>query len=301
MTHQHDTFAYTLPFRIGLVLNVGFVCAEVLFGVLSGSIALIADAGHNLSDVLGLVLAWGANRLEKRQPTHRKTYGLRSTTIMAALINAVILYVATGGIAMESIHRIAYPEPVSGRIMIIVAAIGVLINSITAFMFAAGRKRDLNIKGIFLHMAADAGVSAGVVIAGAAILLTGWVWLDPVISLVIAAVILISTWGMLQESIHLSLHGVPSGIDTRQVVDYLEKLPGVAAVHDLHILAMSTTENALTAHIVRPARNDDDDFIAEVRQALTDRFGITHVTIQIERKAFSIECGEACELKDKKS
>lgn len=298
---SHNHSAYDIPFKIGMLLNIGFVCAEVVFGFLSGSIALIADAGHNLSDVLGLLLAWGANRLEKRQPTHRRTYGWRSTTIMAALLNAIILYVATGGIAMESIRRLAYPEPVSGKIMIVVAAIGVVINSVTAFMFMAGHKKDLNIRGIFLHMAADAGVSAGVVIAGVAILLTGQLWIDPVISLVISGVILVGTWGMLQESLNLTLHGVPSGIDTRQVVAYLEKLPGVEAVHDLHIWAMSTTENALTAHIVKPDEENDDDFIADVRQSLKDRFGIAHATIQIERKAFSMACGDACEFKDKRS
>ena len=295
-THKHHT-TYTTAFRIGILLNITMVCAEALFGFLSGSIALIADAGHNASDVLGLLLAWGANHLEGSRPTHRKTYGFRSTTILAALLNAVVLYAATGGIAVEAVRRLIHPSPVSGRIMILVAAIGVVINSITALLFAAGRKRDLNIKGVFLHMAADAAVSAGVVICGAGILLTGWMWLDPVISLLISAVILIGTWGMLQESVNLALHGVPSGIDTHQVLDYLEKLPGVDAVHDLHIWAMSTTENALTVHIVKPEPQNDDDFIAGVRQSLKDRFDIAHVTIQIERKAFSVECGDACELK----
>jgi cobalt-zinc-cadmium efflux system protein len=279
------------------VLNFGFVIAEVIFGFTADSLALLADAGHNLSDVAALLLAWGASVLSRLRPTARRTYGYRSTTIIAALVNAVILLVAVGGIALESVQRFKSPAQTAGETIVIVAAIGVVINTVTALLFFAGRKKDLNIRGAFLHMASDAGVSAGVVLAGIGIMTTGWLWIDPLVSLVIVAIILVSTWGLLKESMNLALQAVPAGIDTQMVSDYLSRLPGVTAVHDLHIWAISTTETALTAHLVKPDPIDDDVLITQARRDLFENFGIDHMTLQWERSDSFVQCGAACDPK----
>ena len=241
--HSHAPANFGTAFVVGIALNSGFVLVEAVYGYFAHSLALMADAGHNLSDVLGLLLAWGATVLARRAPSTRHTYGLRSSSILASLFNAVFLLVAIGAIAWEAIGRFSHSEPVQGKTVIVVALIGIAINTITALMFMAGRKNDLNIRGAFLHMVADAGVSAGVVVAGIVMLFTGWLWLDPVVSLTIAVVILVSTWGLLKDSVNLSLHAVPEGIQASEVKAYLADLPDVRDVHDLHIWAMSTTEN----------------------------------------------------------
>jgi len=281
---------YNRAFAVGVFLNVGFVVCEAVFGFLADSMALLADAGHNLSDVLGLLLAWGASYLVRKAPTSRRTYGWRSASIMAALINGVLLMVAVGGITTESMRRLFSPAPVAGKTVIVVALIGVIINTATALLFLRGRKKDLNIRGAFLHMAADAAVSAGVAAAGVAILITGRPWIDPVVSLAIAAVILFGTWALLGESLGLAMHAVPAGIDADQVKAYLARLPGIEAVHDLHIWAMSTTETALTAHLVKPDPTGDDEMIGRISAELHDRFDIDHVTIQWERTHDPCSC-----------
>jgi cobalt-zinc-cadmium efflux system protein len=280
--HGHAPADFGSAFAIGIGLNVAFVVIEAVFGVLSNSMALIADAGHNLSDVLGLVVAWGANVLARRPPSERYTYGLRGSSILAALFNAVFLLVAVGAIAWEAVQRFAAPQPVGGGTMIAVAAAGIVVNGATAWLFASGRKGDLNIRGAFLHMIADAAVSAGVVVAGLAILATGWQWLDPVVSLIIVAVIVWSTWGLLRDSLSMSLAAVPPGVDAAAVRNHLQALPGVAGVHDLHIWAMSTTETALTAHLVMPGGHPGDAFLREASEDLERRFRIGHATLQIE-------------------
>jgi cobalt-zinc-cadmium efflux system protein len=282
-THQRSLAAYTRAFAIGVALNVAFVITEAIFGVRAHSTALLADAAHNFSDVIGLLLAWGASHLSRRPRSDRRTYGWRSSSILAALLNAVLLLVATGGIAWEAIKRLSMPAPADGDIVAWVALVGVGINTATALLFISGRRTDLNIRGAFLHMAADAAVSAGVVLAGVTILVTGKLWIDPVVTLLIAAVILASTWGLLRESINLALHAVPEGIDPKAVEAYLASLPGVTAVHDVHIWAMSTTETALTAHLVKRDAHDDDALIGEASRSLHDRFGIEHTTLQWER------------------
>ena len=247
--------------------------------------ALLADAGHNLSDVLGLVVAWVAVVLAKRAPSARYTYGMKGSSILAALFNAVFLLVAVGAIAWEAIQRFGEPAPVAGKTVMIVAAVGILVNGITAWLFASGAKADINIKGAFLHMAADASVSAGVVIAGLVILYTGWTWLDPVVSLAIVAVIVWSTWGLLRDSLTLSLAAVPPGIDPPAVRSHLEGLPGVTALHDLHVWAMSTTEICLTAHLLMPGGRPDDAFLMDAATGIKERFGIGHTTLQVETSA----------------
>jgi cobalt-zinc-cadmium efflux system protein len=289
--HSHAPANFGRAFAIGIALNTGFVVIEAIFGVLADSLALVADAGHNLSDVAGLLLAWGASVLVRRRPTLRRTYGLRRSSILAALANAVFLLIAIGAIAWEALGRFAHPQPVAGGTVIWVALIGVGINTVTALLFMAGRKDDLNIRGAFLHMAADAGVSLGVVLAGLAILLTGWLWLDPVVSLLIVAVIFVGTWGLLRDSVNLALDAVPEGIDTAAVAGYLGDLPGVTEVHDLHIWAMSTTETALTAHLVIPDAHDTDALMARICGEIHDRFGIEHATLQIERGDPAHPCG----------
>jgi cobalt-zinc-cadmium efflux system protein len=295
--HHHHPADYNRAFAVGLVLNIGFVAVEAAYGILSDSLALLADAGHNLSDVLGLILAWGASYLSRLQPTLRRTYGWRSTTIMAALLNASILLVAIGGILWEAVQRFSSPPAVAGRTVIIVAAIGVVINTVTAAMFLSGRKADLNIRGAYLHMAADAGVSAGVVVAGFGMLLTGWLWIDPAVSVAIGLIIMIGTFRLFKESLNLALQAVPPGINTRDVSEYLCRLPGVQAVHDLHIWAMSTTEIALTAHLVKPDTGQDDALLVLARTGLRERFGIEHVTLQLERSAIFMNCGTQCDFK----
>jgi cobalt-zinc-cadmium efflux system protein len=280
--HFHAPKDFGRAFAIGIALNVGFVLVEAAYGFMANSMALLADAGHNLSDVLGLVVAWIAAMLSKRQPSARFTYGLRSSSILAALFNAVFLLIAVGAIALEAGMRLFHPEPVAGPTVIAVAGVGIAINGVTAWLFASGRKQDLNIRGAYLHMAADAAVSAGVVAAGIVIMLTGWEWLDPAISLVIAAVIVWGTWSLLRESVLMSLNAVPPALATDKVQAYLAGLPGVTDVHDLHIWSMSTTEVALTVHLTRPGVGPDDAFLASTAHALADTFGIHHSTIQIE-------------------
>jgi cobalt-zinc-cadmium efflux system protein len=283
-------------FAIGVALNAIYIVVEASYGFLADSLALLADAGHNLSDVLGLLLAWGANYLVQRRPTARHTYGWRKATILAALTNAIILLVAMGGIAWEAVRRFSAPSPVAGKTIIIVAAIGVVINTATALLFLSDRKKDLNIRGAFLHMAADAGVSAGVVVAGVVILTTGWLWIDPVVSLIITAIIVAGTWGLLRDSFNLSLDAVPAGIDPEAVKSYLAELPGVTGVHHLHIWAMSTSETALTVHLRKPDAGDDDLLIEQASRELHERFGIAHITIQWERRSELDSCGMSCEI-----
>lgn len=294
--HHHGPANYNRAFAFGLVLNVGFVVVEAVFGIMAGSLALLADAGHNLSDVLGLFLAWGANYLVQRKPTERRTYGWRKSSILAALINAVILLFVLGGIAWDAILRFGAPVPVAGKTIIYVALVGVVINTATALLFLSGRKSDLNIRGAFLHMAADAGVSAGVVIAGVAILLTGKPWIDPAVSLVITVIILFGTWGLLRDAFNMAMDAVPKNIDPEAVRAYLSGLPGVFGVHDMHIWAMSTKETALTAHLVKPDPEDDDALIAIASRTLHDRFGIDHTTLQWERRPWLTQCQDACEI-----
>jgi len=291
-SHSHGTVNYNRTFALGVALNVGFILAEVVFGFLSDSLALLADAGHNASDVLGLLLAWGAHYLSQLRPSGRRTYGWRSSSILAALANAVILLIATAAIVWEAIRRFADPVETGGLTVMWVAGAGVLINGVTAWLFFAGRKTDLNVRGAFLHMAADAGVSLAVVIAGLGIIVTGWAWLDPATSIVVALVIVASTWELARDSFNLSLQAVPRDIDLDEVKNYLESLPGVDRVHDLHIWAMSTTENALTAHLVKPTVDNEDALLAEASHALHDRFGISHSTLQIERDP--MRCSQAC-------
>ncbi len=280
--HSHVPKSFGAAFAWGIALNILFVIVEAIFGFLGNSTALLADAGHNLSDVLGLIIAWGAAALSQRAPTTRFTYGLRSTSILAALFNAMFLLVAVGAIAWEAVQRVAHPEPVAGKTVIIVAAIGIVINGLTAWLFASGRKDDINIRGAFLHMAADAAVSAGVVVAGAAILMTNWAWIDPAVSLAICAIIMWSTWGLLRDSLRMSLAAVPPRLQPATVRSYLEQRPGVARLHDLHIWPMSTTETALTCHLVMPNGHPGDAFLMEIARELKHRFSIGHPTIQIE-------------------
>ena len=293
--HSHAPANYNRAFAIGIALNVVYIIVEATYGIITDSLALLADAGHNLSDVLGLLLAWGADFLAQRKPTGRHTYGWRKSTTLAALTNAIILLVAMGGVAWEAVQRFSDPLPVAGKTIIIVAAIGVVINTATALLFLSGRKQDLNIRGAFLHMAADAGVSAGVVLAGVVILSTGWLWIDPAVSLIITAIILAGTWGLLRDSFNLALDAVPAGIDPEAVKSYLSDLPGVKGVHDLHIWAMSTSETALTAHLLKPDAGDDDTLIEQAGRELHERFGIDHITIQWERRPELDHCGGACE------
>ena len=280
-------------FALGIALNLAFVIAEVIGGLLANSLALVADAMHNLSDVVGLVLAWGASALALRPPSARFTYGFRGSTTLAALANAMLLLVVTGGIAWEALHRVKNPGAVNESVMIWVAVAGIFINGVTAWFFMADRASDLNVRGAYLHMAADAGVSAGVAIAGAGILFTGWLWLDPAVSLLIVATIFVGTWGLLRDSVKLALHAAPASVDPGDVRRYLCGLQGVAEVHDLHIWGMSTTETALTAHLVMPAGHPGDDFFARVVHEIGDRFHIGHVTIQIETGTSAQPCALA--------
>ena len=282
-THSHAPANYGRAFAIGVTLNLGFVIAEFFYGQASHSLALVADAGHNLGDVLSLLLAWGAMLLSRRLPSERRTYGFRRSSILASLVNAVMLLVTVGAVSWEAIKRLADPSPVGETTVIWVAAVGILVNGITAFLFMAGREHDLNIKGAFLHMASDAAVSLGVVLAGVVILFTNWYWLDPVVSLIVMAVILLGTWGLLRDSVNLALDAVPEGIEMPAVANYLRSLPGVADVHDLHVWGMSTTEAALTAHLVMPAAACEDSLLSDICSQLHNEFGIEHTTIQVER------------------
>jgi cobalt-zinc-cadmium efflux system protein len=281
--HAHEPESFDRAFAIGIALNLGFVAVEAGYGALADSLGLLADAGHNFSDVFALVLAWVGSFLARRRPTPRFTYGLGSSSILVALLNAIVLLLAVGAISWEAIRRFAAPPPVAGTTVIVVAAIGIVVNAVTAFLFASGSRHDINLKGAFLHMAADALVSAGVVVAGIVILATGWLWIDPAVSLAIAAVIVWGTWGLLRDAVAMSLAAVPPGIDAAAIRDYLEALPGVERIHDLHIWPMSTTETALTCHLVMPAPPADDVFMAEIAEVLHRRFKVGHVTIQVER------------------
>jgi len=284
--HHHAAPAdFSGAFALGIGLNLGFVGIEMVAGLWANSIALIADAGHNLSDVLGLAVAWAAVVLARRPASARFTYGLRGASILAALFNAVFLLVATGWMGWEALQRLAAPAPVATGTVMAVAAAGIAVNGFTAWLFARGREGDMNIRGAFLHMAADAAVSAGVVLAAFGIRLTGWQWIDPAASLVVCAVILVSGWGLLRDSVRLALGAVPAAIAADEVTALLRGQPGVASLHDLHIWAMSTTETALTAHLVMPAGHPGDGFLAEVAHALEHRYGIGHVTLQIETDA----------------
>ena len=291
--HSHAPASFGRAFAVGISLNAVFIAIETLVGLRVNSMALLADAGHNLSDVFGLVVAWGGATLARRSPTPRRTYGLRSSTILAALANAVFLLIAIGAIGWEAVGRFRAPEPVAGGTVAWVAAIGIAVNAVTAWLFMSGRKQDLNIRGAYLHMAADAAVSAGVVVAGLTIAATGWLWLDPAISLGVALLIAVGTWGLLRDSVNLALNAVPAHIDPDAVRTYLAGLPGVREVHDLHIWGMSTTDAALTAHLVRPTLEDEDALLVDVSRALRERFGIVHPTVQIERGNGPHGCGLA--------
>ena len=280
--HVDAPASFGKAFAIGIALNAGFVVLEVVYGLLGNSVALLADAGHNMSDVLGLGVAWSAAVLSKRAPTHRFTYGLGGTSILAALFNAAFLLVVIGGLSWEAIGRFWNPQPAAGKTMMIVAAVGILINGVCAWLFASGRKGDLNIRGAFMHMAADALVSVGVVIAGLVILLTGWLWLDPAASLIINAIIIWGTWGLLRDSVTMSLNAVPSGLELQEVGAFLSAAAGVQGIHDLHIWSMSTTETALTAHLVMPGGHPGDSFLVDLSGKLKERFGIGHATFQVE-------------------
>ncbi|MFN2500121.1 MAG: cation diffusion facilitator family transporter [Pyrinomonadaceae bacterium] len=281
-SHTHTPANYGRAFAIGVTLNLAFVIIEVIYGRLSHSLALVADAGHNLSDVLGLVLAWGAMLLARRQPTPERTYGFRRSSILAALVNAAVLLISVGAIAWEAAGRVSHPSPVAEKTVIAVASIGILINAGTALMFMSGRKRDLNIRGAFLHMATDAVISLGVVLTGVAMIVTGWLWLDAVVSLVIVALIIYSTWGLLRDSLNLVLDAVPAGINMNDVKEYLASLPTCIDVHDLHVWGMSTTEAALTAHVVMAQTTCDDALLAQITNELHEKFGIEHATLQVE-------------------
>lgn len=297
--HGHgDGHAHGLPstlgraFAVGIGLNVTFVVVESIYGWLSQSTALLADAAHNLSDVLGLVLAWGATSLARRAATPRLTYGMRRSTQLAALASSILLVLAVGGVTWEAIGRLAAPPSVEPFTMMIVASIGVLVNGLSAVAFVTDQRRDVNVRAAFLHLIADALVSVGVVVAGAILHFTGWRWIDPVVSLVISGVILWSTWGVLRESLHLSLDGVPSHIDLESVRAHLASLPGVREVHDLHVWAMSTTDVALTAHLVVDWPDREPEFLGTLEAELEKKFGIGHSTVQLE-SCIGGACGRA--------
>lgn len=295
--HAHGSTHPGRAFAFGVSLNLLFTVIQVAAGLWSHSLALLADAAHNLTDVLGLLLAWGADTLARQAPTERRTYGFRSGTILAAFLNAAFLFVAVGGVAWEALRRFSHPGPVDGATVMWVAAVGVLVNAATAIPFLKGAKRDLNLRAAFLHLASDAAVSVGVLATGFLIQQTGAVWLDPLISLLIGAVILWGTWGVLRDSFNLALAAVPSGVDIGSVRKYLEGLPEVAEVHDLHIWGMSTTETALTVHLVMRGAAKGDRFLQRVLDHLEEHFGIAHATVQLEGggiRAF-------CTLKDGKA
>jgi cobalt-zinc-cadmium efflux system protein len=281
--HVHAPASFDRAFAIGVGLNVAFVIAEIVFGLRTNSLALVADAGHNLGDVLSLVLAWAGLVLARRAPTLRRTYGLRRFSILAAVANAGILLVAVGAIIVEAVDRFRHPAPIAGGVVSVVAAVGIVINLGTALAFMRGREHDLNIRGAFLHMMGDAAASAGVVVAGLLIASTGLLWIDPLVSLLLAVLIMWSTWGLARDSVNLALDAVPAGIDPLQVGAMLRGLEGVVEVHDLHIWGMSTTDVALTAHLIRPCHGGEDALLATATRMLRDRFGIAHATLQVEQ------------------
>ncbi len=290
-SHAHAREDFGAILAIATALNVGLVAIQIFYGIAAHSVALLADAAHNFGDALGLMIAWAGHRLAKLNPTARYTYGFRSASILAALLNGVILLVATGGIAWEAVLRLFAPGEVAGLTVMIVAAAGTVINGLSAWLLMSGRQIDLNIRGAFLHMLGDAAVSLGVVVAGGLILLTGWNWLDPTASIIISAVIIWGTWGLLREAVNRSLSAVPSTIDPEEVAAFLRGLPGVVGIHDLHIWAMSTTETALTCHLIMPNGHPGDEFLRTLYRELHDRFWIAHPTLQIE-----LGDAEACKL-----
>ena len=290
--HSHAPANYNAAFGIGIALNLAFVAIEAFYGWKIDSLALLADAGHNLSDVIGLVLAWGGALAGKLRPDARHTYGWKRASILAAFINALLLLVAMGSLVWEALHRLQSPQAIEGVTIMVVAGIGIVVNTATALLFMRGSKGDLNIRGAFLHMAADALVSAGVVVAGGLALWFGWTWLDPVVSLIIAAVIVVGTWSLFRQSLHLLFDGVPESVDLHAVQALLQRLPGVSQVHDLHVWAMGTNENALTAHLVMPA-GGDDAFLKHATGELHEHFEIRHVTLQVVRVAFCEGCTPA--------
>lgn len=291
--HDHAPAEFNRAFAIGIALNIVFVAIEAFYGWRVNSLALLADAGHNLSDVIGLVLAWGGALALKLRPNARHTYGWQRGTILAAFANALLLLVAMGSLIWEAVGRLGASAPMQSVTIMAVAGVGIVVNTTTALMFMRGSKTDLNIRGAFLHMAADALVSAGVVVAAALALRFGWNWLDPVVSLLIAAVIVVGTWSLFRQSLHLLFDGVPEDIDLPAVQDYLESLPGVDYVHDLHIWAMGTSQIALTAHLVMPGGSPGDEFLEDIIDALHDRFEIVHPTIQIETAAMTHGCEQS--------
>jgi cobalt-zinc-cadmium efflux system protein len=297
--HGHDhgpavgtanTGSFSPAFIAGAILNTLFIALEVAYGILGNSVSLLADAGHNLGDVLGLFVAWGGLLLARRRPTPRYTYGLRGSSILAALFNAIALLITVGIIAVESVRRLYAPAPVAGLTVMIVAAIGILINGGTALLFSRGRHLDINLRGVFLHMMGDAVISLGVVIAGAGVLLTGWSWLDPAVGLLVAAFLVVSTWRLLTQSIAMSLQAVPSDIEPKEVLAFLAKVEGVDRIHDLHIWAMSTTERALTCHLVMPGGHPGDGALTALAHDLEHRFRIGHATIQVETGDPAVLC-----------
>jgi cobalt-zinc-cadmium efflux system protein len=287
---SQDRHIYNRSFAIGVILNIAFVAVEAGYGIFADSLALLTDAGHNISDVISLLLAWGASVVATKAATEKRTYGLRKATIMASLVSAILLLVALGGIAWEAIGRFRHPNPVEGLTVIVVAAIGVCINTVTALLFVKGQKHDLNIRGAFLHMAADAGVSMGVVVAGIFIMVGGWLWIDPAVSLIIVAVIFAGTWGLLRDSINYAIDAVPKGIDIPEIRRYLTGLDHVDRIHDLHVWPLSTTEIALTVHLVVDHSSLDNSFLENIAQQLHDHFGIAHSTIQVESCMGEINC-----------
>ncbi len=292
--HHHDhgsgTAHYNRMFAIGVGLNLAYVFLEAGVGLAIGSLALLADAGHNLSDVLSLLLAWSAAWLATRPPTRQRSYGFRRATILASLLSALLLLMTMGAIGWEALQRMGAPNPVDGQLMIAVAALGVIVNTATALLFLRDRKRDLNIRGAFLHMAADAAISLGVVIAGMLILLTGWLWLDPAISLLVVLIIVVATWGLLKESVVLLLDMVPTRVDAAEVEAWLRSTPGVEDLHDLHIWSVSTTDVVLTVHLIMPRTVNQDRFLRELRDQLFQRFDIGHTTVQIEHQRSEHGC-----------
>jgi cobalt-zinc-cadmium efflux system protein len=297
--HSHAPANFNRAFAIGIGLNIVFVAIEAFYGWKINSLALLADAGHNLSDVAGLVLAWGGALAGKLRPNVRHTYGWKRGSILAAFANALLLLVAIGALVWEAVGRLVSPDPLAGTeggTIMAVAAVGIVVNTVTALLFMRGGKKDLNIRGAFLHMAADALVSGGVVVAGALTLWMGWVWLDPVVSLLIAAVILLGTWSLFRQSLHLLFDGVPDSVDLMAVRQSLLDLPGVTQVHDLHVWAMGTSQIAMTAHLITPGGHPDDAFYRHAADVLLDRFEITHVTLQVVREPFMPLCGEVAPL-----
>lgn len=291
--HSHGPINYNKIFALGVALNIVYLAIEAGYGFYINSLSLIADAGHNLSDVLGLLLAWGASYLSKKNATKRRTYGFKSSSILAALFNAIILMVAVGGIILEAVKRFSAPVSLEANTVIWVALVGIIVNGFTAMLFMKDQKSDLNIRGAYLHMVADAAVSAGVVISGFIVKYTGLSIVDPITSIIIAVVIFIGTWGLLKESVNLALHAVPADINPEKVHDYLTNLPGIKAVHELHIWGMSTTEVALTVHLVKPDYKGDDQFIKTTNEGLKN-FGITHTTIQVETNAEECPTNNTC-------